>query len=386
MIVDVLVIGAGPAGCAAAARLRGDGAKVALAHRPSVNQRRSESLPAVAVRALAGAGLDPVDTLFEGRCSGTLSAWGSDQLVASDGFATPDGPGRWVDRDRFDAALRRRCVSLGVTVVGQVHDLRRVGTRWAARSAHGQQVSASWVIDATGRAAAIARRLGAARQTGPPLAAVHARTTTPRDRPPARIFLEAEADGWWYVGASSQCRLSAVAVIEPVDVRQLRSREHFVTRLGALPNLGRFAHPRTDWSAPRVSPAGGGWLDAVWGQGWIACGDAALAFDPLSSQGLLGALASGVAAAEAISSDDTAAALADIQARHGDVLTIYEARRSAAYAREHRWAQRPFWSSQRGRRSPEAALSTRSGSVGGNTAQTHHRALDGDNHDVVLFT
>jgi flavin-dependent dehydrogenase len=236
-------------------------------------------------------------------------------MVASDGFASPGGPGWWIDRNRFDAALRRRCVGLGVTVVGRVHDLRRIGTRWAARSAHAQQVSASWVIDATGRAAGVARRLGATRRTGPPLAAVHARTLTPRDRPPARIFLEAEANGWWYVGASSQCRLSAVAVIEPVDARRLQHGEHFVTRLGALPNLGRFAQPPTDWSTPQVSPAGGAWLDPVYGHGWIACGDAALAFDPLSSQGLPGALASGVAAAEAISSENTAAALADIQAR-----------------------------------------------------------------------
>ena len=364
----MLIVGAGPAGCAAAARLACDGAKVALAHRPAVNQRHSESLPAAAARALAGAGLAPLDSLVEGRCGGTLSAWGSGQLVASDGFASPDGSGWWIDRNRFDAALRRRCVDLGVTVVGRIHDLHRAGPRWTARSAHGQPMSASWVIDATGRAASVARHLGATRRSGPPLAAVHARTITPRERPPARIFLEAEADGWWYVGAASQGCISAVAVIDPADARRLQPREHFVARLGALPNLARFAGADTDWSAPRISPASGAWLDPVYGQGWIACGDAALAVDPLSSQGLLGALASGVAAAQAISSDNTAAALGDIQARQVDVLTIYEARRSAAYAREHRWAQRPFWSSQRVPLSPEAVLSTSSDSVSGNTA------------------
>ena len=262
MIVDALVIGAGPAGCAAAARLAGDGAKVALAHRPSVNQRHSESLPAAAARAVAGAGLGPVDTLVEGRCGGTLSAWGSGQLVASDGFASPDGPGWWIDRNQFDVALRRRCVDLGITVVGRVLDLCRAGPRWTARSADGRHVSASWVIDATGRAAGIARRLGATRGGGPPLVAVHARTARPAERPPARIFLEAEANGWWYVGASSQGRISAVAVIDPVDTCRLHRREQFAAGLGALPNLGRFAGTVTDWSAPRVSPAGGAWLQA----------------------------------------------------------------------------------------------------------------------------
>lgn len=358
MNVDALVVGAGPAGCAAAARLARDGAKAVLVHHPSANQRHSESLPGAAARALAGAGLDPVDDLVEGRCGGALSAWGSDRLVASDAFAAPDGPGWWIDRNRFDSALRRRCVGLGITLItGRTHDLRRVGRGWAARTAAGPDVTARWVIDATGRVAVVARRLGAIRQTGPPLVAVHAGTTTPREQPPSRVFLEAEADGWWYVGASSQRLISAVAIVDPVDARRLRCRKHFVTRLGALPSLGRFAGAPTDWSAPQVSPAGGAWLNPVCGQGWIACGDAALVFDPLSSQGLLGALASGVSAANAISSDDTSAAFADIAARHADILAIYEARRSAAYGGVHRWAQRPFWAGQNNRRSPEASLS-----------------------------
>lgn len=354
MNVDVLVVGAGPAGCAAAARLARDGAKVALAHRPAVNQRHSESLPGAGARALVGAGLEPVDTLVEGPCGGTLSAWGSGQLVASDGFASPDGAGWWVDRDRFDAALRHRCVGLGVILLtGRMRDLRRAGRGWTARSARGADVSARWVIDATGRSAAVARRLGAIRRTGPPLVAVHARTSTPREQPSARIFLEAEADGWWYVGASSRRRISAVAVVDPVDARRLRWRDGFVTRLGALPNLGRFAGAATDGTVPQVSPAGGAWLDSVHGPGWIACGDAALAFDPLSSQGLLGALASGVGAAKAISSDDTSAAFARIAAQHADTQAVYEARRLVAYGGERRWAQRPFWARQIGRPSAE---------------------------------
>jgi flavin-dependent dehydrogenase len=343
--VDVLVAGAGPAGCAAAARLARDGAKVALIHRPSANPRPSESLPGAAARALIGAGLGPVDTLVEGRCGGTLSAWGSDQLVASDAFASPDGPGWWIDRDRFDRALRRRCVDLGVGLItGRAHDLRHADGGWAARIAPRTDVFARWLIDATGRAAAIARRLGAVRRSGASLLALHARTITAREYVPARIFLEAEPDGWWYVGASSHRRISAVTVIDPVDAHRLRYRKTFVNRLGALPNLGRFARAATDWTAPQVSPAGGASLAPVCGEGWIACGDAALAFDPISSQGLLGALTSGIAAARAISSDDTSAAFAEITARDTHILATYEGRRSAVYASERRWAQRPFWS------------------------------------------
>jgi flavin-dependent dehydrogenase len=348
MNLDALVVGAGPAGCAAAARLAGDGAKVAMLHHPSGGHRHSESLPAAGTRALVAAGLGPVDTLAEGRCRGTLMAWGSNQLVGFDAFASPDGAGWWIDRARFDSALRHRCAALGVAIpAGRIRHLHRAGQAWVARIGSGPDLCAPWVIDATGRAAAVARRLGAARRGGPPLVAVHARTLAPSNDVVTRIVLEAEADGWWYVGASSHQRIGAVRMADPRVVAQLRDREHFVARLVALPHLGRFAGDAPGWSPPQACPAGGGWLDVVCGEGWIACGDAALAFDPLSGQGLLGALASGVAAAQAISSAETATAVAEISARHAEVRAIYQARRQAAYAREHRWPDRPFWSRQR---------------------------------------
>ena len=75
----------------------------------------------------------------------------------------------------------------------------------------------------------------------------------------------------------------------------------------------------------------------------MACRDAALAFDPLSSQGVVGALAGGLAAVEAICSADVAGALRDIGARHADVAPIYESRRLAVYAQERRWRDHPFW-------------------------------------------
>lgn len=347
MNLDAVVVGAGPAGCAAAARLTGNGAKVLLVHRPSGGQRRSESMPGPAARALAAAGLGPVDALAEGRCWGTLTAWGSGELVAFDAFASPDGPGWWIDRDRFDCALRRRCAALGVPILtGRIHHLHRIGQKWMARIGQGLDLSAPWVIDATGRAAAVARRLGGPRRSGPPLVAVYARTIAPSSDSPTRIVLEADADGWWYVGASSQQRIGAVGIADPDSVGSLRNREHFLARLAALPKLGRFASDASGWSPPQACVAGGAWLDAVCGPGWIACGDAALAFDPLSAQGLLGALSSGVAAAQAISSADSATAMAEISARHADVRAIYQARRQAAYAREDRWPDRPFWSRQ----------------------------------------
>lgn len=346
MTVDALVVGAGPAGCAAATRLARDGAQVVLVHRRQRNQRSSEVLPGSAGRLLLAAGLGAVEDLAEGRCGGTLSAWGAENLVASDTFASPDGAGWWIDRARFDSVLRRRSAGAGVTVLRDpVRALRRDGRRWVADLGRGRSVTASWVIDSTGRAAAVARQMGAVRRYGPRLVAVHARTVEGQATAPARIFLEAQRDGWWYVGASAQRRISAVAAVLARDARRLIGG--FPAGLRSTQHLTRWADQPGGWTPPKVSPAGTSFLHAVCADRWIACGDAAIAFDPLSSQGLVGALASGLTAAHAVCSDNTGAALADIAARHSDVLRIYEARRSAAYAREYRWPNCPFWSAQR---------------------------------------
>lgn len=82
------------------------------------------------------------------------------------------------------------------------------------------------------------------------------------------------------------------------------------------------------------------------GEGWIACGDAALCFDPISGQGIFAALRSGSAAGAAV-----AAALGGDEARIDayaaeleQAWTIYRRRCHGIYRSEHRWAAAPFWS------------------------------------------
>ena len=79
---------------------------------------------------------------------------------------------------------------------------------------------------------------------------------------------------------------------------------------------------------------------------WIAAGDAAAAFDPLSSHGIGSAVAGGTQAASAVSAaldgDDGAFT------RYTDRLRADYARylwlRHAYYQEEQRWLDSPFWS------------------------------------------
>ena len=94
-------------------------------------------------------------------------------------------------------------------------------------------------------------------------------------------------------------------------------------------------------------------LDPVCGDGWIACGDAALSFDPVAGQGILQALHSGIGAARAVHAalDGDPAELARYRTRLDQIRRVYVDRRRAAYRDEARWPDAPFWAAmQRDRR------------------------------------
>ena len=86
-------------------------------------------------------------------------------------------------------------------------------------------------------------------------------------------------------------------------------------------------------------------LDPGAGVGWLAAGDAGMSFDPLSAQGLLHALFSGLAAAEAadarLSGDGEA--LPRYRRLMDGVQRAYRRHLASCYASERRWPGAHFW-------------------------------------------
>ena len=105
----------------------------------------------------------------------------------------------------------------------------------------------------------------------------------------------------------------------------------------------------------RAYPAGTAQAARLSGEGWLAVGDAAASFDPLSSQGLASAVLMGSRAGGAIAHSDRERAIeawveanAMLVAEHADLRTHYA-------LLETRWPSRSFW---RRRQDPDRALET----------------------------
>ncbi|MEP9349407.1 tryptophan 7-halogenase [Xanthobacter sp. KR7-225] len=341
---DLLVAGAGPAGAAAAVTAARRGLDVILVHDPRPGLVwAGESLPP-GMADLAAAVFAPA--VIEGHLPayGTRAAWGGEALVATDFLANPQGGGLLLDRARFDAAARTAAVAAGARLVeGRAGAISGAAGAWRLALADGRAIAARFVIDAAGRAAPVARQLGAGRAARDRQVAVVAAFADAGD-PFQGTSVEAVEDGWWYT-TPLPGRRRVLAFLTDADLWQARAG-NWTARLAQTRHMARCAGPAAAAARPRACPAETASARTLHGPGWLAAGDAAMTFDPLSSQGIAAAVLmgsrAGAAAAGALGAG-TAPALAEwvedyrtLEAETADLRTFY--------ARlERRWPDAPFW-------------------------------------------
>ena len=347
---DAIVAGAGPAGAVAAFTLSRNGLRVLLADRTDPSAHKiGEALPGAAVRLLRSLGL-PAPELGGPHTpiGGNLSSWNSEALIATDSIRDPYGPGWRLDRVRFDADLRAAATGAGAAYrSAQVRDLRGEDAGWQIRFDDGSVERARWIVDASGRRAALARRLGIKRTRDARLIALYAVGRASGDFQLNRTLVETAPDGWWYAA-----RLPSGA---PVAGFHTHARE--AARLKADPGAWKNALARTRHIGPMLGPAQfdrpmraveacGARLAQFRGDAWIACGDAATSFDPVSGQGIFAALHGGMAAGLAVADalNRGGAKRDEYASRMEDAWSIYRARSRAVYRSERRWTTEPFWS------------------------------------------
>jgi flavin-dependent dehydrogenase len=341
-MLDVIVIGGGPAGAAAALVLLRRGLRVALIDHRVAAFKPGEGI-APGVKSLLRE-LDLYQRFLDGGhlpSYGNLSAWGRDTLTATDFLHHPHGHGFHVDRLRFDAMLRDAAAEAGVLVL----DERVAGSRnGAIELANGAMIEARFLIDATGRSSWLARRNGATRVDDDSLIACVA-LFDGATGDEASTLIESTPDGWWYTAPLPGAQRVAVFHTD-APLPERFDLAHFLRRMEETRHVRqRLRGCRPADGFPLFHRANSARLDRVYGRRWIAAGDAALSFDPLSSQGILTALYGGMRAGEAV-----AASLAgDRNALHeyarvlSSIYLAYIRQHHIFYSAEVRWPEAPFW-------------------------------------------
>ncbi|MEM7257436.1 MAG: tryptophan 7-halogenase [Pseudomonadota bacterium] len=361
---DVVIVGAGVAGCATAVAIKrhnpelsvcitdADAASVAPAS--GFVQRIGETLPAQIMLPLRRLGLWEE---FLGQCfvksGGTSALWGDDQPHVNEAIFSALGSGWHLDRKRFDRMFSDAIENYGIRKIenARCQSVARKHGYWHLQYKQQPPVSAVVVIDATGRRATVAQRLGIGRKRFDDLLAVYRFYATDcAARNPRRdttTLVESAPFGWWY-SAGLPDGMRVVAIMADADyVRQHRLRE--VESFNRCMYSSESVWPRLDGmcatSGPVVTSAQSGCLQQIAGDGWLAVGDAAFTFDPLSSLGVFQALRMSILASYAVNDHfkKIDRCFRKYQWFGEQDFQRYLEKRSQYYAHEQRYAHRPFW-------------------------------------------
>lgn len=351
MAAPILIIGGGPAGALTAIQLarRGRACQV-LEAEPSPLTKPGETLPPSSGALLRRLGL--ADLLADGghlRSHGNRFVWGDARVQAKDFFTQPEGHGWHLDRARFegDLAARARVEGVDWRPGWTVRELLpgppwtvRVNTPEGART-----LTAPFVVDASGRRSLVARACGVARRHEDRLVGLTS-TLALAGETAHLTHIEAVETGWWYAAPLPGRRLVTVFFTDAgLGPSPLRERAAYAAALRAVASFAAFLPAEFELDPPQVRQVGSSYLTRFCGAHWLAVGDAACAYDPISSHGITAALGAGFYAGNAIADhlaghEAALPAYAHLQAQaYSQYLTL----RDRQYHQEQRWPQAPFW-------------------------------------------
>lgn len=320
---EVLIVGAGPAGCTAARLLASWGHAVTIVTRPAgTGASLAESLTPSCGKFFDLLGIrEAIDGAGFVRTTGNTVWWGSGEPRVE--MFAHDARG-W---QAVSAVLERVMLA----------EAERAGARVEWRLLTPEDAAALpaiYRLDCTGRAGLLARsRAGRRMEEGHRTVALAATWRSAGVWPlpdPTHTLIESYADGWaWSVPLDKERRAVAV-MVDPRTTDLARgdgARATYLGEIGKTARLRALLAPATLESGPT------GWDASMYasttyaGSDWLVAGDAASFVDPLSSGGVKKALASGWLAAIATHTALTNPSMASA------ALGFFAAREAEVYAR-----------------------------------------------------
>ncbi len=368
---DVIVIGGGPAGSAAATMLAAKGIRTLLLERERFPRHHvGESLLPASIPVLAELGALPAvqDAGFLPKWGATM-VWGRDSTPWSWYFKEtnltyPHAYQVW--RPKFDSILLDNSRAKGVDVRERHHVAevlfdggRAAGVRFRDDAGREQVARADFIVDASGQNGLLGRQLGL-REWDDFFQnlAVYGyfyggqRLPSPDEN---NIFIEAYPQGWLWNIPLPGGRSSVGAVVDSAagqaGINASGARRFLLDQISHAPYLSAMLRDAEMPAEPSVVKDWSYVCRPLVGDGYILAGDAACFVDPLFSSGVHLALMSGVLAAAWVSSALKQPDIAFPAGRVYEEIYLKEYRHFRELARlfysSNRSAESYFWEARR---------------------------------------
>jgi flavin-dependent dehydrogenase len=354
---DITIAGAGPAGSVLALLAARARYRVLLVERSHFDRPRfGETAPPELRQALTRVGLERLAQMpFCREAPEVLSVWGGDEPWSRHHIFSPYGTAFHLDRRAFDEALASAARDAGA-------DLRLgCAARFAAQPrggyivqlSTGERIRTNAAILATGRAGS-GLGLPYARQYLDNHIAVAARFSLPAGHLDARTVIEAVPGGWFYLAVLPDNEVIAVFVTLATLVPSER-RARLRWWLEALAKTIVVRNALNGCRLPQtlsVANARASFARSGAGDSWLAIGDARIAPDPLSGQGIIWAIDDAASTAELLTRMEWRDLAEHIRVRTARDIKAYRVERSRVYSSEQRFKDDVYWSTSRSLHTP----------------------------------
>lgn len=350
---DVVIVGKGISGLILSILLQEKGIDHILLDR--VGKKKitplPETIPPSALVLLESLNLLELFEKSSSKTFGYHSIWGSDTIVDNNFFYhNPYKYGLKLNKQTLlndlEEIVKDKIVKFNdiIEINGSVENVSvKIKSNNAVRT-----INSRLIIDATGRNRNILKHLGIASEENDNLVALSC--LVPRIKHPKlthSVFVESFENGWGIVSSLNE-QVNGMTIFtqqrNPI-LPQLKSYRHWKEALTKTKILKDFLSDDLDRKVAG-GDANSSRASKIAGSNWLAIGDAAISFDPLSSHGISNAIYCSSASSKAIESylkDDSEIHFQNYENTLAQIFEEYLKHKEKLYDSEKRWKESPFW-------------------------------------------
>lgn len=357
---EIAIIGGGPAGACCALALRRRGAKrITLIEASGFDRFRiGESIPPECKSLMLKLGIWQAFLAEQHLpCYGSRSWWGDEHRGYNDSLLNPLGHGWHLDRVKFDRFLATQAQQAHVTLLTHHQFYGAVaapGGGFRLKLRHNKRthyLNADFVIDASGAKSLFAKLQNSGKQYSSPLLCSSGLYKINGDNHPLTglTHLEAVVSGWWYAARLPQNLVMLSHTTDSRTFRTLNLKSHSCWN----EELRRATQTHSLCEGlqainikPAIYSAQSFVLNNLVGSRWMAIGDAASCFDPITSQGIYKSMSDGISAASCVTDyihNNDFRLLEEFQAMVKTRHQQYRNMRHYFYLQERRFKDHSFW-------------------------------------------